>query len=65
MRGKGAAMANEPRNPMAGGFILAVALLVGVFVGISKGQASIGFLWGLGVGVAGLVLVWLLDRRRG
>ena len=55
-----------PRTtPMAGGFILAFALIVGVVIGIAKGQASLGFIGGLGVGIAGLVLVWLIDRRRG
>ena len=54
-----------PRTtPMAGGFLLAFALIVGVVVGMAKGEASLGFLWGLGVGVAGLLLVWLIDRRR-
>ena len=61
-----AAMATPPpRNtPMSGGFILAIALVVGVFVGMARGEASMGFLWGLGVGLAGLLLVWLIDRRR-
>jgi len=49
---------------MAGGFILAIALIVGVIMGMTKGEPSIGFVWGLGAGLAGLLLVWLLDRRR-
>ena len=59
-------MADTPprTTPMAGGFLLAFALIVGVVVGMAKGEASLGFLWGLGVGVAGLLLVWLIDRRR-
>ena len=57
-------MANAPRTPMAGGFILAIALIVGVFVGMSRGQASMGFVAGLAVGLAGLLIVWLVDRRR-
>lgn len=58
-------MANASRTPMAGGFLLAIALIVGVFVGIVKGEPSVGFLAGLAAGLAGLVAVWLLDRRRG
>ncbi|WP_404334190.1 hypothetical protein AB2M62_12575 [Sphingomonas sp. MMS12-HWE2-04] len=55
---------SSSRNPMAGGFLLAVSLIVGVLVGIARGQPSIGFVAGFGVGVALLVGVWLLDRRR-
>lgn len=59
-------MANPPNRttPMSGGIILALALIVGVFVGMARGEASIGFLWGLGIGLAGLLAVWLIDRRR-
>lgn len=55
--------ASPPRTPIAGGFLLALSLIVGVVVGISQGQASIGFLAGLGVGLALLLMVWLVDRR--
>ncbi|MFS2110603.1 hypothetical protein ACCC88_12995 [Sphingomonas sp. Sphisp140] len=58
-------MAKTPsKTPLAGGFLLALSLLVGVFVGIARGEASFGFVVGLGVGVALLVLVWLVDRVR-
>lgn len=59
-------MADTPprTNPMAGGFILAFALIVGVIIGMARGEASLGFVSGLGVGIAGLLLVWLIDRRR-
>jgi hypothetical protein len=49
---------------MAGGFLLALSILVGVSIGVVERQASIGFLGGLGVGLALLGLIWLLDRRR-
>jgi hypothetical protein len=49
---------------MAGGFLLAVSLLVGTVLGAGRGQASIGFVAGLGVGLALLVAVWLIDRIR-
>lgn len=54
----------EPRTPRAGGALLALSILAGATVGVIKGQASIGFLVGLGVGLALLALVWLLDKRR-
>jgi hypothetical protein len=58
-------MANSPsRTPMAGGFLLAVSLLAGTVLGASRGQASIGFVAGLGMGLALLLLVWLIDRAR-
>lgn len=59
-----AAMDGPSRTPMAGGCLLALSILFGVFIGVIEQQASIGFLAGLGVGVALLGLVWLLDRRR-
>ncbi|MBN8812453.1 MULTISPECIES: hypothetical protein [Sphingomonas] len=52
------------KTPMAGGFLLALSLIVGVFAGIARGEASFGFLIGLGVGIALLILVWLADRMR-
>lgn len=57
-------MENQKRPSMAGGFLLALSILIGAFVGIAKGQASIGFIVGLAVGVVSLVAVWVLDRRR-
>jgi hypothetical protein len=54
----------EPRTPRAGGALLALSILAGTTAGVIKGQASIGFLAGLGVGLALLVLVWALDKRR-
>lgn len=52
------------KTPMAGGFLLALSLIVGVFAGIARGEASFGFLIGLGVGIVLLILVWLADRIR-
>lgn len=54
----------KSRTPQAGGFLLAACVLIGVFVGASKGQASIGFLAGLAAGVVLALLVWLIDRAR-
>jgi hypothetical protein len=51
------------RYTQAGGFILALSILVGAIVGAVLHQSSIGFLAGLGTGVALALLIWLLDRR--
>jgi hypothetical protein len=52
------------RTPMAGGFLLALSVLIGVIAGTVQGQPSLGFVIGTGVGVALLLTVWLIDRRR-
>ena len=55
--------ANRP-TPLAGGCLLALAVLGGVVVGSIYGQPSIGFLGGLGAGLALILLVWLFDLMR-
>ncbi|WP_448663657.1 hypothetical protein ACG3SL_02985 [Sphingomonas sp. CJ20] len=58
-------MANtSSRTPMAGGFLLATSLMVGSVVGALRGEASMGFIGGLAVGLALAIGVWLLDRRK-
>ncbi|NIJ20944.1 hypothetical protein FHS95_002636 [Sphingomonas naasensis] len=58
-------MANPPsRAPMAGGFLLALSLIVGTVLGAGQGQASIGFVAGLGVGLALAIGIWAIDRLR-
>ena len=49
---------------MAGGSLLALALVAGAVIGTLYGQPSIGVLVGLGAGALLLLLVFLLDRRR-
>ncbi len=53
---------NRRPFPRAGGFLLAASILVGTLAGLFAGQASIGFLAGLGAGLLLLASVWLLDR---
>jgi hypothetical protein len=48
---------------MAGGSLFALSLVAGAVIGTFYRESSIGFLVGLGVGTALLLLVWLLDRR--
>jgi hypothetical protein len=50
------------RSTQAGGFILALSILVGVVAGVALHQSSIGFLIGLGVGIVLALLIWVLDR---
>lgn len=56
-------MASDRKNPVAGGVLLALALLVGATVGSVYRQPSIGLVAGLGVGLLLVALVWLLSRR--
>ena len=57
-------MEPTPRNPIAGGALLAAAIIIGVVAGTLTRQASIGFLVGFSIGLALLAAVWLIDRRR-
>lgn len=52
------------RYTQAGGFVLALSILVGTAAGAMLRQPSIGFLVGAGLGLALAVLIWALDRRR-
>lgn len=57
-------MAAKSSAPLAGGFLLCIAVLTGAVTGVFLGQPSIGFLVGIGVGLTIAVAIWLLDRRR-
>ncbi|HEU4959944.1 MAG TPA: hypothetical protein VFT56_06010 [Sphingomonas sp.] len=52
-----------PRSPAAGGCLTAIAVMLGVIVGLIFGQPTIGFLAGLAIGVVAAVMVWWVDRR--
>jgi len=47
----------------AGGSLLAISLIAGTVIGTVNREPSLGFVIGLGIGLALLLLVWLLDRR--
>ncbi|MES2444999.1 MAG: hypothetical protein V4574_19410 [Pseudomonadota bacterium] len=49
---------------MSGGFLIALSLIIGVAIGVSQGQASIGFVGGLAVGIVLAAAIWLRDRSR-
>ncbi|HEX8063199.1 MAG TPA: hypothetical protein VF535_08275 [Allosphingosinicella sp.] len=57
-------MSQRTRSTQAAGFILAISILAGAVAGAIAGQPSIGFLVGLGSGVAISLLFWVSDRRR-
>jgi hypothetical protein len=59
-------MANAPqsRATLSGGFLIAASLMIGVIFGAWKGQPSLGFVVGLGVGVVLAVAVWQFDKMR-
>ena len=58
-------MARSNRAPLAGGFLIAIATMIGAFVGATQGQPSAGLLAGVAVGVVLAFAVWLRDRGRG
>lgn len=53
-----------PSSPIAGGALLALSMIAGSVIGVLRGQPSIGFLAGLGVGIVLLVVIALIDRAR-
>jgi len=55
---------SEPRNPRAGGIAIAAGALIGAFVGLRYGQASLGFVIGCAAGGAVALLTWIVDRGR-
>ena len=57
-------MNKAPRPPIAGGALLAAAILLGVVVGTLTRESSLGFLAGLAIGLTLIGAVWLIDRRR-
>jgi hypothetical protein len=55
----------KPRpTTLAGGCLIALCVLVGVVWGAYEHQPSIGFLAGLGAGLALSLLIWLFDLMR-
>jgi hypothetical protein len=52
------------RSPMAGGFIIAIGVIGGALIGAVKGQPTIGFLIGFGIGAVIAAAIGLIGRRR-
>ena len=74
-KGYGAAMtnANDPnqpspptpeKNPVSGGFFMAMGLLGGTFVGFMNDQISAGMIGGFVLGGVIALAIYLIDRRR-
>ena len=51
-------------SPMAGGFFLMTAILVGAVWGVAAGNPMKGILVGTGAGALVALAIWLLDRKR-
>jgi hypothetical protein len=47
----------------AGGVLVALGSILGAAAGFAVGEATAGFLIGLGLGAAGATLMWWRDRR--
>jgi len=54
----------DRNGPQAGGFLLALCILVGAVIGTIWGQPSIGVLVGTGIGIVVAIALWLNDRMR-
>ncbi|QPQ56271.1 hypothetical protein IC614_06365 [Allosphingosinicella flava] len=58
-------MADTPSTqPRSAGVFLALAMVAGAVIGTFAGEPSLGFLIGLGTGIAVTLALWLIDRRR-
>ena len=51
------------RFPAAGGALIALGAMGGAAIGFAMGEATPGFLIGIGSGIAAAILIWLRDRR--
>ena len=55
----------QRRTPAAGGLFLFLGPVIGALYGIGRGEPILWMLYGFAAGVAGAILIWLVDRRRG
>lgn len=53
-----------PRNPSAGGFLIAAGVMGGAVIGFLFGQATIGLLVGAVVSIGVSLAIWLRERER-
>ena len=52
------------RTPAAGGIFLFLGPVAGALYGISRGEPILWMLYGFGVGLALVLLIWLIDRQQ-
>ncbi|WP_374138221.1 MULTISPECIES: hypothetical protein [unclassified Sphingomonas] len=52
-----------PRNPAAGGFLIAMGAIAGAFGGVFFGESTRGLIGGLILGCLLALLIWWRDRR--
>ena len=50
-------------SPPAGGSLIALGAIAGAAIGFAIGQATPGFLTGVGLGVAAALAIWWRGRR--
>lgn len=55
----------KERTGNAGGFFIALFLVIGTIIGGLMGQPSAGLLVGLGLGILTAIAIWLVDRNKG
>jgi hypothetical protein len=53
-----------PSSTRAGGCFLTIFILAGFPLGLAIGNPMKGILIGTGIGIAAVVLTWLIDRQR-
>lgn len=56
-------MTNSSPPSAAGGVLVALGSMLGAAAGFAIGEATAGFLIGLGLGAVGALLIWWRDRR--
>jgi len=50
--------------PAAGGALIALGAIVGAVIGFALGEATPGFLIGLGAGAGAALVIWMRQRER-
>ena len=56
-------MERNLKSPAGGGCLIFAGFILGAVIGIAYGQASLGVLIGVGLGVLLAIAVWLTGRR--
>ncbi len=52
-----------PRNPAAGGFLIAMGAIIGAFGGVFFGESTRGLFAGVAIGAVLAIIIWWRDRR--